>query len=453
MQAARRRRLYNEMIMHVNRHESTAAAAPTSKVASVLSADCQQIRLTGRAFDADSMTNISPSIASYLNGKKLLNEAHNPLHQLCRRIRLFFDRQFPGTFSFHQLDDPIVTPEANFDELLIPKSHPSRSPSDSYYLNRNAMLRTHMTAHERVIIASNPEKQAFLLAGDVYRRDEIDHSHMPIFHQMEGVRLFSPDELLRRKEELMAIASRTPALNDLPLNSFPSTYDPSLTRLALADLYQTLSGLLFFLFGPSTVAFWQPTYFPFTQPSLEVEMAQCDNPGKRVEIFGSGILQHSVLPAQITASNRGTIAWAFGLGLERIAMLLHGIPDIRLFHSADPRFIRQFSAADAEGSPPVKFVPYSKFPPINRDISFFLPLRKTFGGVTFNEEKDQFAANDFFELVRDSAGDLIESVCLIDQYSTRVCQTTGSHHAVVVVQFFHHLVRSYASKRLPAMLD
>ncbi|CAK6983016.1 Phenylalanine--tRNA ligase%2C partial, partial [Scomber scombrus] len=97
------------------------------------------------------------------------------------------------------------------------------------------------------------------------------------------------------------------------------------------------------------------------------------------------------------------LGWAFGLGLERLAMVLYNISDIRLFWSQDERFLGQFRVTDIQQ--PVCFQPLSKYPPLHNDISFWLP-----------ESKDDFTENDFYELVRSIGGDLVERVSLVDQF-------------------------------------
>jgi len=138
---------------------------------------------------------------------------------------------------------------------------------------------------------------------------------------------------------------------------------------------------------------WIETYFPFTSPSFEVEVFF---QGKWLEILGSGVVRQSTLDA---ASVQGKIGWAFGLGLERIAMVLYGIPDIRLFWSTDPRFLTQFSQGQIS-----QFKPYSKYPPCFKDVSFWLPL------------STKLHENDFCDLVRDVAGDMAEDVKKIDEF-------------------------------------
>ncbi|KAJ2285589.1 phenylalanyl-tRNA synthetase alpha subunit, mitochondrial, partial [Coemansia sp. RSA 2706] len=138
---------------------------------------------------------------------------------------------------------------------------------------------------------------------------------------------------------------------------------------------------------------WIDAYFPFTSPSWEMEVLFR---GEWLEICGCGVMKQSILD---DAGMRGRIGWAFGFGLERLAMLLFGIPDIRLFWSTDPRFAAQF--APGQISP---FRPFSRHPPCPKDVSFWLP-------------DGPFHENDLMDLVRDVAGDLVEDVCLVDSFT------------------------------------
>ncbi|KAK7879099.1 hypothetical protein WMY93_034119, partial [Mugilogobius chulae] len=116
-------------------------------------------------------------------------------------------------------------------------------------------------------------------------------------------------------------------------------------------------------------------------------------------------------PKKLNASGAGhKLGWAFGLGLERLAMVLFDIPDIRLFWSRDERFLRQFRVSDLHQ--PISFQPLSKFPPLHNDISFWLPD----SSHSSADSLDSFSQNDFFELVRSVGGDLVEKVTLVDQF-------------------------------------
>lgn len=142
---------------------------------------------------------------------------------------------------------------------------------------------------------------------------------------------------------------------------------------------------------------WNNDYFPFTEPSFELEVVY-DNDW--LEVLGCGVIHHEVLqnagldPTKV----RG---WAFGLGLERLAMVLFGIPDIRLFWSMDPRFSEQFNPDSFVKQ--TKFKPFSKYPPVTKDISMWIT--------------ENFIDNDLFELIRDEGGDQVEKVELKDEFT------------------------------------
>lgn len=153
------------------------------------------VEILGRVYQRDHMTNVTAKILSMV-GRELHNQRRHPLWIIKERIKEhFYSLNRTGTplFSVHDNLSPVVTVEQNFDSLLIPKDHPSRKKGDNYYLNQTHMLRAHTSAHQRELVRAGLDR--FLLAGDVYRRDEIDASHYPVFHQMEGVRLFTNHEV------------------------------------------------------------------------------------------------------------------------------------------------------------------------------------------------------------------------------------------------------------------
>ena len=155
-------------------------------------AECPEISVCGRTFPTDSWTNITPRIISLTNRKLHLSQKH-PLGLIKRRIVDFMYKKYDNhrgnpLFSVHENLSPVVNLHQNFDSLLVPRDHPSRKKSDSYYINQDTMLRAHTSAHQTELISMGLDN--FLVVGDVYRRDEVDASHYPVFHQMEGVRLF-----------------------------------------------------------------------------------------------------------------------------------------------------------------------------------------------------------------------------------------------------------------------
>ena len=154
----------------LRRHQSTAAA---------------QISVLGQSYPTDAYTNITPSIVSKF-GQALHAQPGHPLCTLRTRIEHHF-----ADYAHLSPASPLVTPYQNFDSLSFPADHPGRARTDSYYLNRDLMLRTHTSAHEVDTFRSGAPR--WLLTADVYRRDEIDASHYPVFHQMEGASLFGAD--------------------------------------------------------------------------------------------------------------------------------------------------------------------------------------------------------------------------------------------------------------------
>merc|ERR1719285_286297 len=157
----------------------------------------EDLRIQGIDYPKDMMTNVTPKILSHI-GRELHLQAGHPLNLIKQRITNYIYKRYPGhrgvpAFSLHENLSPVVTLNQNFDSLLVPKGHVSRTKSDSYYVNSSYMLRAHTSAHQADLVASGLDE--FLVTGDVYRRDEIDRSHYPVFHQMEGVRLLSQTQI------------------------------------------------------------------------------------------------------------------------------------------------------------------------------------------------------------------------------------------------------------------
>ena len=152
---------------------------------------------------------------------------------------------------------------------------------------------------------------------------------------------------------------------------------------------------------------WIEAYFPWTTPSWELEVFW---QGDWLELLGCGIVKQ-YLP--ISAGVPDKIGWAFGIGLERVAMLLYGIPDIRLFWSQDARFLSQF-ASDKSMQ---RFVPFSKYPACYKDVAFWLRSSSSSAGGGLRSNAQDFHENDIMEIVRDVAGDSVEDVKLVDEFS------------------------------------
>lgn len=360
-----------------------------------------QCEIVGKSYDCDEMTSVTPAIITKV-GRNLHCVPNHPINIIKQRIVHHFHKTYTnrtGNAIYAHFDNvsPIVTTEQNFDSLLVARDHVTRSKNDNYYINSTTMLRAHTSAHQRDFIQMGCNQ--FLVTGDVYRRDEIDSSHYPIFHQMEGVRLFSREELFKsnggENSELLLFETDPSSQVETSDKQAPHTVDA--VKMMEFDLKETLIKLMKELFGNDIETKWTSCYFPFTHPSYELEIKF---QGEWMEMLGSGIMRQPIL------ENGGVtdrIGWAFGLGLDRLAMLLFDIPDIRLFWSKDDRFIEQFSSIGLDPKTNIKFKAFSKYPPCYKDVAFWLP-----------EEK--FSENDFHEVVRSSAGDLVEKVELIDKF-------------------------------------
>lgn len=146
-----------------------------------------QFRVYGQDFQKDEWTSLTPYIVKLLQ-RDLVTTGKQPINLVSEATKHFFN----GYHNFH-FDNPIVTPNDNFDALLIPKDHVSRSKKDSYYLSKDFLLRTHTSAHQNHCLASGKTK--FICIGDVYRRDEIDRNHYPVFHQCEAFDTFTAEDV------------------------------------------------------------------------------------------------------------------------------------------------------------------------------------------------------------------------------------------------------------------
>lgn len=403
------------------------------------------VTILGEEYKTDDYYNLPTSLASRLASSPVLpyQDSH-PLCHLREAIEAHLSKCTPI-----RAPSPIVTTDINFGMLGFPEDHPGRSPTDTYYINRQTCLRTHTSAHEVPTFSAGHQRWA--LTADVYRRDEIDSSHYPIFHQMEGASIWSVSKgdfeeggLVEKECEEMEArlkAAKIAIEDDVSIEEAGGWQDVHLgdtkrkraAELSLRHLKGTLNGLALSLFGERHAADvaaakeagessssseplrvrWISATFPFTTPSFEVEVWFR---GKWLEILGCGIVM------QKTMDNSGLgndmIGHAFGLGLERIAMILYSIPDIRLFWSKDERFLGQFKTSETTTAPShaggnvshrprplITFKPFSKYPACYKDVSFWIP------------SSGAFHENDLMEVVREQAADLAEDVKLIDAFT------------------------------------
>lgn len=216
-------------------------------------------------------------------------------------------------FGFQIAEGPEVELEYyNFDALNIPKDHPSRDMHDTFYIRPGILLRTHTSPIQIRVMEQGQPPFRIIAPGRAYRRDATDASHSPVFHQIEG---FLVDE-----------------------------------ETTFSDLKGILNAFVKEFFGKQSVLRFRPSFFPFTEPSAEIDISCviCDGKGCSVcsqtgwlEILGAGMIDPEVFRIVKIDSER-YLGFAFGMGIERVAMLKYGINDIRLFYENDLRFLEQF---------------------------------------------------------------------------------------------------------------
>ncbi len=272
--------------------------------------------------------------------------------------------------EFHGFD-VLTIPESvglkeGFDTFNIPPDHPSRQSTDSYFVSEGRLLRTQTTAMWLYYLG-DPEIMAALEGrgylgaicyGKVYRKDEIDRKHFPVFHQFDGL------YICRKKDK----------------------------EITLGMLQEVLSNIIKSVFGTDIEFKFLDDVFPFTDPSTQIEIKRGN---EWLEVVGGGLVHKNVL-ANFKLDPVQYNGWAFGFGLERLAMIKNDIPDIRVLWSSNPRILKQFTDINS------KFKEVSKYPPITRDISFVVSA--------------SFAPNNYFDLIRDIGGELVEEVSLLDKY-------------------------------------
>ena len=200
----------------------------------------------------------------------------------------------------------------NFELLNIPKNHPARDAQDTFYVDDNVVLRTHTSPVQARVMLTRQPPIRIVCPGRVFRADEVDATHSPVFHQIEGL-----------------------------------VIDKDIT---MGDLKGTLDAFAHRLYGADIQTRFRPSFFPFTEPSAEVDLTcfNCRGTGCRVckgtgwiEVLGSGMVNPKVLEMCGIDPNVYS-GFAFGIGLERITMLRYGIPDMRPLFEGDERFLRQF---------------------------------------------------------------------------------------------------------------
>ena len=238
------------------------------------------------------------------------NVSCGALHPVMETMDKIIDYFIAQNFSVES--GPLIEDDFhNFEALNLPKYHPARDMQDTFYLNDGRLLRTHTSGVQiRTMEKFKSPPVRMIAPGAVFRRD-MDLTHTPMFHQVEGLVVEQGD------------------------------------RVSFANLKYVLEEFLRYMFGDVKVRF-RPSFFPFTEPSTEVDISCifCHGHGCRVckqtgwlEVLGSGVVDPNVFKA---VGWKNVSGYAFGLGVERFAMLLHGIPDLRSLFEGDIRLLEQF---------------------------------------------------------------------------------------------------------------
>ena len=233
------------------------------------------------------------------------------LHPMSLVLEELFDI-FTG-MGFEAVEGPEVEYDHyNFELMNIPKNHPARDAQDTFYVDDNIVLRTHTSPVQARIMTTRKPPIRIVSFGRVYRADEADATHSPVFHQLEGLVI---DE-----------------------------------NISMGDLKGTLDTFAKRLYGEGVTTRFRPSFFPFTEPSAEVDLTciSCRGKGCRmckgtgwIEVLGCGMVNPKVLE-MCGIDPHEYSGFAFGIGLERITMLRYGIKDMRLLYEGDLRFLKQF---------------------------------------------------------------------------------------------------------------
>ena len=262
--------------------------------------------------DANSMR-----LKRYLSMPDLSRTPGSPLEEIVKKAK-----EVSSLKGFDEIKIPEIVPtNILFDLFNMPEGHPARSPSDTYYVNENNVLRTHDTVFWYYYLnlpeikkkIANKETLGAICYGKVYRKDEIDARHMNVFHQFGGW-LIAPDDK---------------------------------KKITPQDLKNALTDIATNIFGKTNFRFYDHT-FPYTDPSFEME---AEINGQWIEMLGSGMVRKTVLS---NLGLEGYHGWAFGFGLERLAIASMQLPDIRLLWSEDERVKKQLKLGR-------KFVEVSKY--------------------------------------------------------------------------------------------
>ncbi|MCZ6502444.1 MAG: phenylalanine--tRNA ligase subunit alpha [Gammaproteobacteria bacterium] len=288
--------------------ERPAAGAEINKVKSALQQAISEKREVLEQTAIDARLN-ADAIDVTLPGRNAETGGLHPITIVLQRIEHFF-----RGVGYEVVEGPEIEDDYhNFEALNLPQHHPARAMQDTFYFNSNLLLRTHTSPVQVRVMEARKPPFRIICPGKVYRVDQPDPSHLPMFHQVEGL-----------------------------LIDHESSF---------ADLKGTIVEFLRVFFEKEDLQVrFRPTYFPFTEPSAEIDVrcVHCDGDGCRVcsntgwlEVMGSGMVHPRVLEYSGIDPEEFS-GFAFGMGIDRLAMLRYGVDDLRHYLDNDLRFLRQF---------------------------------------------------------------------------------------------------------------
>jgi len=273
----------------------------TGQVANEAKKAIQEALVTRRQLIERVEAQVAPgAIDATLPGLRRPMGGEHPLRRAEAELREVFAR-----LGFEVVEGPEVELEYyNFEALNIPAEHASRDSFDTFYIAGDVLLRSHTSPVQVRVMEQREPPIRVVVPGRVYRPDTADATHAPVFHQIEGL-VVGED-------------------------------------VTFADLKAVLTMAMRELFGPETETRFRPSFFPFTEPSAEVDVSyEVDGERRWLELLGAGMVHPKVFEAVGYDTERYT-GFAFGMGIDRVAMLKYGIPDIRLLLENDLRFLTQF---------------------------------------------------------------------------------------------------------------
>lgn len=336
------------------------------------------------------MTNVSPAIFNWMERKLHLAE-DNPINLVKQKVYNHFQRNHvdenrkPLFPIFDNLSP--VTPEQSFDRLLMPQGHFNRSDIETYYFNKDTILRGVSSVHLSDMIAEGYDR--FLCTGDVYRHSTYDPTHAVVFHQMDLQRLFTKEELFPGNSSSNLFEASARASKEANLEG-QLVHTKDTVESLMLDMKQTIMAVVEELLGKGVKCRWNHYYCQFARPCYELAVM---HQGEWSDILVGGILRQGIVDK---AGAVDKVGWNCRFGLDHLAMALYNIPDIRLLRSKSDDIVKSLTSLDQSSDTNL----------FNREITFSVPHGTDTTMLEYH----------FYEMVRIAAEDAVQQVKLIDHF-------------------------------------